>query len=268
MNRRLSKKLWLPFQDTLEKIKNFELNSEKPVQFQETDTTEFAELNATVDKLLRQSIATYKNQKEFTENASHEMQTPLAVLKNKIDLLLQTDGLTKKQYEIAEEMNEALMRSSALNKNLLLLAKIENSQFDSSEVINFSTILLQSIEEFHEHFVAKNIRINQNILPDIVKKGNTGLTEILINNLIINSIRYASNGSEITVSLSDSGFQIGNSGDQALDSELLFKRFSKISSAGKGSGLGLSIVQEIAKLHGWKVNYSFRDGSHIFSVLF
>ena len=253
LNRRLSKKIWQPFQDTLQKLKSFQLNSQKQIEFQETDTIEFAELNATLDKLLQHSITTYKNQKEFTENASHELQTPLAVLKNKLDILLQSNDLTERQYHIAEEMNKALIRSSRINKNLLLLAKIENSQFNNSELISFDTLVIQSMDALQEHFKEKNISIGSHILPDVEVKGNSGLTEVLINNLIINAIRHTVPGGAVRVVLEKSGFEVRNSGGQALNPDLLFKRFSRMSADNSGSGLGLSIVQEVCKLHGWPV---------------
>lgn len=268
LNRRLSKKIWQPFQDTLQKLKSFQLNSQKQIEFQETDTIEFAELNATLDKLLQHSITTYKNQKEFTENASHELQTPLAVLKNKLDILLQSNDLTERQYHIAEEMNKALIRSSRINKNLLLLAKIENSQFNNSELISFDTLVVQSMDALQEHFKEKNISIGSDIQPDVELKGNSGLTEVLINNLIINAIRHTSPGGAIRVALSKSGFEVRNSGGQALNPDLLFKRFSRMSADNSGSGLGLSIVQEVCKLHRWRVTYNFENGEHIFSVTF
>lgn len=266
LNRRLSKKLWQPFQDTLQKLKSFQLNSQNQIEFQETDTIEFTELNATLDKLLQHSIATYKNQKEFTENASHELQTPLAILKNKVDILLQSDDLTERQYHIAEEMNKALIRSSRINKNLLLLAKIENSQFDSSERVAFGTLLLQSMDGLQEHFKEKKISVTTDIHSDIQVKGNSGLTEVLINNLVINAIRHTSPGGAIKVELSKSGFEVRNSGEKALHTDLLFKRFSRMSADNSGSGLGLSIVQEICRLHNWKVKYNFENKEHIFSI--
>ncbi len=268
INRKLSKELWQPFQDTLQKLKLFHLNSQKQIDFQKTDTIEFAELNATLDKLLHHNIATYRSQKEFTENASHELQTPLAVLKNKLDILLQSNDLTERQYHIAEEMNKALIRSSRINKNLLLLAKIENSQFDNSELIGFDMLVAQSMDGLEEHFNEKNIHIGSSIQPDVEVKGNSSLTEVLINNLIINAIRHTSPGGAIRVALSKSGFEVRNSGGQALDTDLLFKRFSRMSADNSGSGLGLSIVQEICRLHSWQVTYGFENGEHIFSVTF
>lgn len=268
LNKRLSIKLWQPFQDTLQKIKTFELNSQKPVVFQETDTIEFAELNATLDKLLQHAITTYKNQKEFTENASHELQTPLAILKNKVDILLQSDDLTERQYHIAEEMNKALIRSSRINKNLLLLAKIENSQFDSSEVIEFNTLLSQSLDAFQEHFEVKNLSIQSEASPGVNVTGNSGLAEVLINNLIINSIRHTSSGGSISVKLSEEGFEVLNSGQKPLNSDALFKRFSRMSTDNSGSGLGLSLIHEISKFHGWEVKYSFENEEHSFLFVF
>ncbi len=268
LNRRFSKKLWKPFQDTLQKLKSFHLNSQKQIDFQETDTIEFAELNRTLDKLLQHNIATYRSQKEFTENASHELQTPLAVLKNKLDILLQSNDLTERQYHIAEEMNKALIRSSRINKNLLLLAKIENSQFDNSELISFDTLVVQSMDGLQAHFKEKNIKVSSDLQPGIKMKGNIGLTEVLINNLFINAIRHTSPGGAIQVALSTSAFVVRNSGDLALDTDFLFKRFSRMSANNSGSGLGLSIIQEICNLQGWHATYRFEDRAHIFSVTF
>ncbi|MGJ1412746.1 sensor histidine kinase [Sphingobacterium thalpophilum] len=267
LNRRLSRKLWQPFRDTLSQLKSFQLNQPKPVKFTETDTIEFAELNATLDKLLQHSIATYNSQKEFAENASHELQTPLAILKNKVDILMQSEALTEKQYHLAEEMNKALMRSTRINKNLLLLAKIENSQFDHSEPVAFDTLVVQSLEGLQAHVDEKYITLESDIQRGIEVRGNSGLTEVLINNLLINAVRHTPTGGTINVSLSKSRFEIRNSGTQALDPGLLFKRFNRQSADNSGSGLGLSLVQEISKLQGWQVNYHFEHGVHIFLIL-
>lgn len=268
LTRRLSKKIWQPFQDTLQKIKSFELHDQQPIAFQETDTIEFAELNATLDKLIQHNIATYKNQKEFTENASHELQTPLAILKNKVDILLQSKDLTERQYHLAEEMNRALIRSSRINKNLLLLSKIENSQFDKSEQIVFDSLLEQCVEALAEHFTEKDIQIGLDIQANVLLVGNNGLAEVLINNLLINAIRHTAPGGMIRLSLTHTDFFIANSGASALNPELLFKRFSKMSSEHGGSGLGLSIVLEICKFHDWQIAYYFVDNQHRFQVTF
>ena len=126
INRQVSKKVWTPFQDTLQKLKSFQLANQYVPEFSETNTLEFQELNNALNKLIKHSVATYKSQKEFTENASHELQTPLAIIKNKIDVLLQKEPLTERQFQLLEDINVTLTKVSHLNKNLLLLSKIEN----------------------------------------------------------------------------------------------------------------------------------------------
>ncbi|WP_106915636.1 sensor histidine kinase [Chryseobacterium aurantiacum] len=266
LNRKLSTSIWKPFRNTLDRLKSFNLNSQNTIEFSSSDTTEFEELNQALHKLIERNISIYKTQKEFTENASHELQTPLAIIKNKLDLLLQDQDLTEKQYIIAEDMNKALARSSRINKNLLLLAKIDNNQFDNSEVILFDHLLHQSINLLQEHFEQKNISVEEKITPKIQVNGNSSLTEIMINNLIINAIRHTSPGGSIFIQLTDSSFEVSNSGTEKLDTDLLFKRFSKLSANNNGSGLGLSIIQEICKFHHWTVTYKFENSYHIFSV--
>ncbi|OPB89087.1 sensor histidine kinase [Elizabethkingia ursingii] len=266
INRKLSNSVWKPFRDTLEKLKKFNLNHHTKIEFNRTDTLEFEELNRSLSKLIEHNIMVYKTQKEFTENASHELQTPLAILKNKLDLLLQSKDLTQEQYQITEEMNKALTRSARINKNLLLLAKIENNQFDNSETILFNTLLHQSIETLQEHFDQKNITIRENVSEEVEVHGNGSLTEILINNLILNSIRHTPFGGTISTKLTNAAFEISNSGTEKLNTDLLFKRFSSLSSHTGGSGLGLAIIKEICTFHGWAVAYKFENNQHIFSI--
>ncbi|WP_288437696.1 HAMP domain-containing sensor histidine kinase [uncultured Chryseobacterium sp.] len=266
LNRKLSSSIWKPFRSTLDQLKTFNLNSQNTIEFPASDTAEFEELNQSLYKLIERNVSTYKTQKEFTENASHELQTPLAIIKNKLDLLLQDQNLTEKQYSIAEDMNRALTRSSRINKNLLLLAKIENNQFDSSETISLDHLLHQSIDILEEHFEQKNISVTEHISNGLQVSGNNILAEILINNLIINAIRHTAVGGCISIQLTNSVFEISNSGTEELNTDLLFKRFSKLSTDNSGSGLGLSIIQEICRFHHWNISYRFENQQHIFSV--
>ena len=265
LNRRLSKSVWKPFRETLDQLKTFSLNNQTKIEFSKTDVSEFDELNQSLTKLIEHNVSVYKTQKEFTENASHELQTPLAILKNKLDILLQNQDLTEKQYQIAEEMNRALSRSSRINKNLLLLAKIDNKQFDS-ETFHLDEVLNQSMEILQEHFEQKNISVKTKISDNVKVNGNIGLTEVLINNLIINAIRHTSINGSISIKLNNSVFEVSNSGTEKLNSDLLFKRFSRFSKDNNGSGLGLAIVKEICKSQNWTIDYRFENNNHIFSV--
>lgn len=275
LSRRISAKVWAPFRDTVEKLKSFNLNSQHQITFQQTDTIEFHELNQSLEKLLEKNVAIYRSQKEFTENASHELQTPLAILKNKLDILLQSPNLSTEQYLQIEDMHRALSRSTRINRNLLLLAKIDNSQFDHSETLRLDSLLLQSIATMQEHFEQKQLTVEENIQPDVLFTGNSSLitgnsslTEILINNLLLNAIRYSASNNMIAIQLTETYLEIGNPGEVALDPNTLFKRFSKLSKNNLGSGLGLAIVLEIARYQGWTVQYRFENKKHIFSVQF
>ncbi len=268
INRKLSVSMWRPFRNTLEKLKKFNLNNHHQIEFEKTDTIEFEELHESLNKLIEHSVSVYRAQKEFTENASHELQTPLTIIKYKVDILLQNENLTEEQYLIAEDINKALTRSSRINKNLLLLAKIGNSQFDNSENIEFDILVQQSLEIFEEHFNQKNLLVDSTVHPKVELLGNKGLCEILINNLLVNAIRHTLPNGSISVILTQSFFEISNSGTEKLNTDSLFKRFSKLSSDNNGSGLGLSIIKEICRFQKWEINYQFESNNHIFSIRF
>jgi len=268
LNKRLSVKLWQPFRNTLTELKTFNLYSQNKISFEKSKILEFEELNVALNKLIEHTISVYKSQKEFTENASHELQTPLAIIKNKLDILLQNEALTDRQYQIIEEINKALTRVSRINKNLLLLAKIENHQFDDSETINLSELTEECLERLQEHFSNKELDVHTSIEKDCVVTGNRVLIEVLINNLLLNSIRHNSQKGIVEVKLNQSGFIISNSGIKTLEKEHLFKRFKKSSEESSGSGLGLSIVEQICKRHQWTIDYDFHQETHTFKINF
>ncbi len=268
LNRRLSVKLWQPFKNTLTRLKAFNLNSQSSITFENSNILEFQELNEALNKLIEHAISVYKTQKEFTENASHELQTPLAIIKNKLDILLQKETLTDRQYQIIEDINKALTRVSRINKNLLLLAKIENHQFDGSEIINLSELIEQCLEQFKEHFANKKLSIQTEIEKDFFITGNKILIDILISNLLLNAIRHNSQNGIVRISLSKTGLFISNSGMKALETENLFKRFKKHSDQSSGSGLGLAIVEQICKRHQWTIAYKFHQETHTFKINF
>ncbi|MGJ1387040.1 sensor histidine kinase [Sphingobacterium spiritivorum] len=268
LNKRLSINLWTPFRSTLSKLKTFNLNTQTTIEFDKSDTVEFEELNAALTKLLEHNITVFKSQKEFTENASHELQTPLAIMKNKLDLLLQQQQLTEEQYHIIEDINKALSRSARINKNLLLLAKIENLQFDDREDLDISLMIRQSLIVLQEHADQKELTITEKISPQIIKSGNTTLIEILLNNIIINAIRHTRPGGNITLTLNSQFLEVSNSGNGPLRQDLLFNRFSGTTSESSGSGLGLPIIKEICKRQKWDITYRFDNNLHCFRIGF
>ncbi|MFC6102269.1 sensor histidine kinase [Olivibacter domesticus] len=266
LNRRLSRKLWRPFYDSLAKIKGFDLNRHQTVDFEPTDIAEFAELNANLDKLITSSISAYSQQKKFTENASHELQTPLAIMQSKLDLFLQEKNLSPHQYQLIRELSAAVARTSRVNKNLLMLAKIDNKQFEQQEMIDLSMLLKDIIDLLREHINDKSIILETNITDGISITGNKVLVEVLLQNLLFNAYRHNWNGGELLIHLDATGIIIANSGKEELDTTQLFKRFA--STSGGGTGLGLAIVQEICTSLGWSVRYAFENRKHYFYVHF
>ncbi len=269
INRRISKRLWQPFYNSLAKIKSFNLDKQQTVVFDDTDIDEFAELNQSLNKLIAGNITVYNQQKEFADNASHELQTPLAIIQSKLDLLLQSKLLTDEQYELIEDANKALSRVARINKNLLLLTKIENSQFMDKEVIDLSRLLESTLTLFSNFSEDKKLILKTDIPPGITIEGNKILIEILLNNLITNAIRYTANNGTISITLSDKSLLITNPGNTALQHDQLFKRFgTTTSSITRGTGLGLSLVKQICSRYGWKADYNFHHMHHTFSIHF
>jgi len=268
LNRRISRRMWQPFYQSLAQIRNFNLDQQQTVVFEATDIDEFSELNESLNKLIAGNITVYNQQKEFADNASHELQTPMAIIQSKLDLLLQSKQLTDEQYDLIEDANKALARVTRINKNLLLLTKIENSQFMDKETIQLSELLEDTLVLFSNFSEDKNLQLDKEIAAGVTIEGNRILIEILLNNLITNAIRYTPNDGIIRIRLSDKHLFIANSGDDPLQQDQLFKRFGSTSSVTRGTGLGLSLVKQICSRYNWKVGYTHNDMQHIFSIHF
>lgn len=268
LNRRIAVQIWQPFRNTLNQLKLFDLNSQKPIQLTTSDIEEFEELNEVLSKLIDNNIAVYNQQKQFTENASHELQTPLALLKSKIDLLLQDKNLNQKQLELINALNIPLARVSRINKNLLLLAKIENHQYAEQQTIDLNEVLNENIEILDDYAANKQISLENHIKAPVMIQGNRQLLEIMLTNLMVNAIRHNIENGSIGISYQPEVFSIYNSGTNPLNPDTLFKRFGSASAQSPNSGLGLSIVKEICNRHNWQITYTFENKLHYFSIAF
>lgn len=268
LNRRISHQLWQPFYKSLRQIRNFHIHHQRTLSFEHSDIEEFSELNQSLAKLIAGNIAAYDQQKEFADNASHELQTPLSIIQSKLDLLLQSKPLSDEQYSIIEDANRALARVTRINKNLLLLTKIENSQFMDQEQLDLSELLENSVSLFNGFLTDRKLRLETTIAPQIFIRGNKILIEILLNNLITNAIRHTAVDGFIKISLTQQQFTITNPGPTALRQEQIFRRFASTSSLSPGTGLGLAIVQQISKRYDWRIDYSYTNGLHTFCLTF
>jgi two-component system, OmpR family, sensor histidine kinase ArlS len=268
ITRRLSFKLWLPFYSTLKQVEQFELDKNVKPNFGVTDVEEFNRLNQSINRLLEKNLSVYKDQKEFIENASHELQTPIAVFQAKLDTLAQQLPFTNELSNTLSDLNDSISRLNRINKNLLLLSKIENKQFEALEEISVSDVLKRQVSFFAEQAEEKNINIHLKYIEKCVKRANSTLLEIAVSNLLLNALRHNHKNGQIVICLYNETLDISNSGTTtALQSEKLFQRFSH-AGLGGGNGLGLAIVKKISDLHGWSLKYKYEEGMHSFQLSF
>ena len=272
VQRVMAKKLWRPFYNSLSKVEEFDIDKGNTPQFENTNIKEFDRLNSILSNLIDSNLKAYNQQKEFVQNASHELQTPLAVFQSKLDVFFQEPNLSQEQVETIQSLYDILSRLTRLNKNLLLLARIDNNQFKEVESIDFNQTLETQLSYLKPMAESDGIAMVSNMVSYInALKANRTLLEILINNLIVNAIRHNidTDDAQITIIVNENSFIIENTGEKLpLDSDKIFHRFSRTSENKKGNGLGLSISYQICKLHGWQLSYNYTDDRHVFSVLF
>jgi signal transduction histidine kinase len=270
----IPQRLWAPFYETISKLGSFRVENGYVPELPKSDIREFNQLNETLSRLLQTNIKSYMVQKEFTENASHELQTPLAVAQNKLDLLLQDEHLTEKQAALVQDVYGQLKQMSALSRGLLLLAKLENNQFRLLDEVRVSDILNRSLPSLEA--LSGNLHVDVRKEGDPMVRCQTMLLQSLINNLVVNAVRHNRPGGTITIEVGSRQLTVSNTSDEpAIDSTHIFDRFYRSSESQKGNGLGLAIVKAICDYHHWTVGYHFTPnaapqpgGIHSFEVRF
>lgn len=264
-NKINTKRIWKPFFINLKQIKEFSLKSNTNIDLQGTDILEFSELNKEIKALTKKVSKDYRNLKQFTEDISHEIQTPLAIIQAKINNFSNHHNLSKQHFYLLEEIQQNINRLSLLNKKLILLTKIENEQFNKSEKINFSELVVRSVENFKE---LSETPISVSITKlEIYFDEN--LAQILINNLISNAIKHTPKKGKISISLTSNAFIVTNSGiNKIQEPDKLYNRFYKEHKSKKSLGLGLAIVKKICNAYTYEIDYSFKNNLHVFTVTF
>jgi signal transduction histidine kinase len=268
INRNSSRRLWQPFYNTLRLTSRYDVARNTQLELSDTTgTTEFDQLNKELSHLIQKINKAYSNQKQFVENASHEIQTPLAIIRSKLDLLINEQGLTEHTASLLADITQANDRLSQLNKSLLLLAKIDNNQFPGQEKINISQLvhgIFNNYQEYYENFPVTDLRIED----DVYLYANPALAEILFSNLIKNAVVHNLPAGYIRVKLTKKEISIENPGPTLIiDPDILFGRFHKGSAASKTTGLGLALVKQIADLYRMDVLYHYKEGVHNIKLL-
>ena len=263
ITKRLNKTTWSVFENNLEEIENFDFQKNNSLQLRSSGINEFDRLNMVVNNLTEKLKKDFTTLKEFTENASHEIQTPLAIASLNLEEILQQE-LTEESFRKVATAINALKRLSLLNQNLLLLAKIENNQFTTSEFIILKDLVKRKIDEFEPLFNEKNIKVNLTFHSDFKLKMNVRLADILMNNLLSNAVNHNIENGFVDISIKVDAFKICNSGmPNQLNNETIFQRFVKGNS--KSHGLGLAIVKQICNTHFLKIKYT-KNELHCFTI--
>ncbi|MBX2816422.1 MAG: HAMP domain-containing histidine kinase [Saprospiraceae bacterium] len=258
----ISRFLMNPFNETLSAIDSFAVKDLAPVNLPKSSTKEFKQLNTFVKNMTERARSEYQALKSFSENASHELQTPLAIAKGKLDLLLEGQTLTEEQYKNILSAQNSLSRISKLGRSLSILTKMDNQEFDPSETTDVSNLVNDSLEDFRELFDLKKLNLRSYISPKVTAKLNKHLGTILINNLLHNAIRHNIEGGEVEVTLTENELRVENSGAKPEKPRThMFSRFSKDDGTSESSGLGLAIVKEICDYHRLAVDYTY-NGKH------
>lgn len=254
----LKKKVWSPFNDTLEKLDDYDLEIGRNLSLTNSGIKEFDKLNEVVNKMVGKINSDYENTKNFSEDISHEMQTPLAIIKSRIDIIRQQHTLDKDSIVSLSVISNAVSRLSNLNKSLLLLTKIRNDQFQDIVKVNVKQVITDFLENIEELIEAKAITVDI-ACDDLFIDMDLTLSDILISNLLVNAIRHNTNEGFVKIQLSDDKLIIENSCLPQENKGNLFDRM--VSNKSKDSiGLGLNLVKSICDKNGFGVSYSFPMG--------
>ncbi len=267
LNRWFSIKIWAPFYSALKLLKNYDLRKEGRLQFRTSAIEEFNRMNEELRKLTDKVSSDYHNLKEFTENMSHETQTPLAIIHSRLDVLMQSENLNEQQQEQIRTTLDAVNRLSKMNKGLTLLAKIDNNQYADEHELNLSDVIEKHLSQLDIFIEGKGIKVTKNLNPKMRVRLNPQLVDILLTNLLSNAIKYNVEGGMLKVSMDGKGFAISNSGDApSLSSEQIFERFKRGGDKIDSTGLGMAIVKKICDYSSCEIAHNYYDHMHLFTV--
>lgn len=268
LNRFLSLRLWRPFYQTIEEIKHFSVQDNEKINLGQTQTDEFAQLNRSLASMTDKLQRDYQSLRRFTENASHELQTPLTIMRHQVDLLLQNAKRPAADFESISHLSEAISRLGRLNKALLLLTRIENKQYKTAETINLLGTLKQKIAALRPLLKDRQLELSED-LSDCRLEINAVLADVLLNNLLENAIKYNEANGKIQLFLNSEKLKLSNTGPATSGpTEELFERFTKGKTDNQSLGLGLAIVREICTLYGWSVQYHNPQNWHEVIIVF
>jgi signal transduction histidine kinase len=257
-----------PFYHALQQVGSFDVTKNPQLNFLPTKINEFKTLNEELQKLTNKAKDDYYNLKEFTENVSHEIRTPIALVQSRLETLLQSPNLSQTELEQIGSTLDAVQRLIEKNNSLLLLSRIENNQFNSIERVDAVAILNKILEDYKDYIDFKRLSLTAQIQPVVLEKSNVALIEILFSNLISNAIKYNVEHGILKIICGEDFLTVINSskGEGKLQSEMFERYFHE--NHPEAIGLGLTIIQKICRLYNYEFNYTFNNNMHYFSIIF
>ena len=260
LHRYLSERLWAPFRHALARLRGYDLQQHQPLNLPVPAIEEFAELNQVLNYLCARLEADYENLREFTANAAHETQTPLAIMQAQLEQLLQLPVLAADAAAapLLADLYGATRRLSRLHQALGLLSRIENGQFTQAVPLDLASLVREKAEQLAPLLEARSLALHLDLAPSCLRHLHPGLADSLLHNLLHNAIRHNVPGGDVTVCLTYKVLEVSNSGPIVSgDPSRFFERFRKHNAASESPGLGLSIVQHICAYYGFGLGYSF-----------
>jgi signal transduction histidine kinase len=268
LNRWFSKRVWKPFYRALSGLKHFDLHQGERISFQRSEIEEFNTLNVELSKLTDKVARDYQNLREFTENMSHETQTPLAIIRSKLELLVQSETLNSEQLGHIKSSLDSVNRLSKMNKSLILLTRIENEQYNVSESLNFSQLIRDHIEKFDLFISSRELSLKMDLEENVHLQMNPNLAEVLLSNLLSNAIKYNKPHGELNIYLDKSNLIVSNSGEPlTINDDQIFERFKK-GDQPDSIGLGLAIVKKVCDHCECDIHYTYEEEKHVFTIAF
>lgn len=232
-----------------------------------TSIVEFRKLNEAAVRNAHRAEDLYQEQKKFIGNASHEIQTPLAICRNRLELLLEDDTLTEKQIDEIDKVLQTLAGITRLNKSLLLLSRIENNQYSDTELINVNVIITHLLDNFKDIYEHLNLNISFKEKQPFLLQINETLASVLVANILKNAFVHNVKNGKIQIITEKNYLIVRNTGiDKELDTARIFERFYHSENKEGSTGLGLSILKSICKLYNFKCTYSYEEKMHQFSL--
>ncbi len=269
VNRASTKYTLSVFYDTINKLRTFDVNKDNRLELMTSDIDEFEQLNEVFNAMDKKIKLDYDRLKEYTENTSHELQTPLAIINAKLDELIQADNLTEEQIKSIAGLIETTNRLSKTNQALIFLAKLDNRVFADAEDVNFNQVVRKELENLEMLIDKSNLKVDVISTVSLQVQMNMSLAHTLIQNLLKNAIRHNIPNGHIHIKIDEKALEISNSGQVvSYDPEKMFARFNKNSQHPQSLGIGLSIVKRICDISSILVSYEQHDTEHIFKLRF